>query len=268
MPSQDITINATAAFAQAALTAGAFALLRRYVPAKDPGVDPETLATLRKKYAWFELSGLLPLFAIVAGITWLVYVGLRRADALLAVRREAAEFVLRPDAIALLIPAMFLAMILSAVPMGLLIRLLIGAERYREYAVVARYGQGYDAVRAFALLAALIVPTALALAGLLMDQYTLATPSELVIDPFWGLTQHRRPYAAVVAVYQVDNFTAPSGKVIAKSYHIVRFRDGSTWSTGDGLRTPRPASDEPMVGYVADRAGVGVQRVRSLPPPG
>lgn len=269
MPGQDIAINAAGAFAQAVLTAGAFALVRRYAPVKNLGVDPETLAALRKKYAWFEVAGLLPMFAWWAGITWALYQVLRWAsDRTMGARGHAAAFVLKPEPAALFLPAFFLAILLSAFPMMFLARLLLGPTRYRESSLASRYGQGYDAVRGVALLAALIVPAAVGLAVLLMDHYAVVTRSELVVNPFWGLTEHRRPLGNVVAVYEVATLKAPGGKVVAKPFYQVRFRDGSTWSTRDGVYGSQPALERRVALFVAERAGVGVQRVRSLPPPG
>lgn len=266
MSGREIATNGTAVLAEVLLTAVVYALLRRYAPARDPGVDPLMFERLRDRYCWVEPVGLVPMLACGVALTWALYQALGAVGAwVAAVRREPAEFVIDPGPRAMLLPALFLALVLNVFPMALFVRVLLGRDGYREFGIVSRYGLGFDAARVFSLIAAIFVPASLGLAGLLMDQYALATRSHLVVNRFWGLTEHRRAYTEVVAVYAADGSGTPDGKKGWPPHHAIRFRDGSTWMTREGLRDPRPAQDEPMVRYVAERAGVSVQRVASLP---
>lgn len=258
-------VKVGAACLQGLLLAGTYWLFRRYAPARDPSVTEARLAELRSRYAWFDLAVLPLFFAFTGLILWGFYKAFRPIVTWHVARQGPAEFTISPEPALLLLPSFFPAMFASAGPLWLVTRSWLGPQRYAEYMTYSRYGQGFDAQRVLVLLAVAIVPAALVLAALIADQYTRVTPTELVVNPFWGWTEHRRPLRDVTGVYEVQRFTAPSGKAVRKPYHLVRFRDGSTWATRDGGRTPRPRDDAPIIRYIAERAGVSVQVVASAP---
>ena len=265
MPDREMMVKLAAACLEALLFAGAYWLFGRYAPARDPSVTEARLAELRARYAWFDFA-MLPLFFAFTGLfVWGFYEALRPIVAWYVARRGPAEFTISAEPAALLLPSLFLGMFAAAVPMGLVTRAWLGPQRFAEYMTYSRYGQGFDAQRVLVVLAVGIVPAALVVAALFADQYTRVTPTELVVNPFWGLTEHRRALSDVTGVYEVQRFTAPAGNAVRKPYHLVRFRDGSTWATRDGGRTPRPREDRPVVRYIAERAGVSVQVVASPP---
>lgn len=269
MEDRPIAITVAGAVAGALLTAGALALARRCAPVKDAAVDRALVAALRKKYAWFELASLLPTFACWAGITWVLYWMMRRAsDWMTGAGGYAGELAITPEPAVLILPAFLLSILLAVPPMMLLSRLLLGPARYREFSLAWRYGEGLDQVRLWWLVMAVMAPAGLGLAVLLVDHYTLATRSELVVNPFWTLTEHRRrPYTDVEAVYEVVTYKDPTYKD-PEPYYLVRFRDGSRWSTRDDAYSARASLKRRVALLIAERAGVGVQQVRSLPAPG
>lgn len=267
MSGQDVWRAFTVAAGEALLAAIVFMLIRRYAPATRSGVDPATLASLSNKYAGYEFAGVPALLLFAVAINWVLYRVLRFAsDCEISLRRDGAEFVFEPGAIGLCVVMIVPAFLLSLLPMSVLYRLVLGATRYREFSLVSRYEQGYDARRVVLAIATVVTPISLALAVLLVDRYALVTPTELVVNRFWGFTENRRALSDVVAIEAVEWETAPDRNVISWPYHVVRFRDGSEWTTRD-LSMPDAEADRPAIEYLAARAAVPIQRViRPLSP--
>ena len=63
---------------------------------------------------------------------------------------------------------------------------------------------------------------------------------------------------AVRAIEHRTTVRAPSGNTGRSPHYVIRFDDGTSWSTRDGLRDPVPQVDDPIVQFVSRRSGQAI----------
>lgn len=245
----------------------ALKLLSKLFPSKLTPAEQAELAVVLQRYWKWNLGLLVPYFSFAGAIgygsyEWLMYLAARGTD-----RWPEAVYVLRPTGTAFALPAIFFGMILSAVPVSLLLRLLLGRERYREFSRASRYQHGGDGQKMGAALVVIVGGAAVFLAAQLLGTYTAAYGDRLVVRTLWHLSGPQTfRFADVAEVLEVEQFTALNGRVQHRPHHVVRFTDGNEWRTRDfgNGRDPDPFEDGPMIRYIAQRSERPVQRRTSL----
>jgi hypothetical protein len=135
-----------------------------------------------------------------------------------------------PDEYFFALPALFIGILVGAIPTDLLYRLLL-KERYAEYTLYGNLKTGFDGWRVVKFLAlAIIIPSAL-LACLAMDCYARFTDDRMITNRFWGIGESARAYQQITRIRQVQSFKAPNGNIIERPFYVLHFNDGSIWST-------------------------------------
>jgi hypothetical protein len=235
-----------------------FALLRRICPSRaDNSSDASLTGEERRVYRRWEVGSVLPLFlfAPLLGYAW--YLVLKGAAEL--VRHET------PDTLILVqptwiwsLPAGFLAIITSAIPVEWLYRALL-RHRYRRFERFCNERAGFDAGRAMVWLAALVVAGSAVffLAG--VTSFARFTESGINIGRPLSLRSESYEYARVRAIEHRSTIQGPGDNKIGRPHYVIHFDDGTSWSTLDGLlRVPEPELDGRMAQLVSDRTGRGI----------
>lgn len=263
MTRDGLWIDLAAAAATAVLSAGLAVLFRRWFRAGD-APPAEQIEALKAEYAGWTLGAVPLLLLSFAGLSAVYFFTLAWIAGAVAAWRGPADFVITPHNEFYLLPALLLGMTTSTVPVTPVYRWLLG-ERYAEFCIVSRYGEGYDAARALKWLLPLIVAAALGVFLLLADHYAVFTADRIATDPFIGLRETRRAYADVDSVYAVEQVVTRSGEHTAKPYCAIVFRDGAFWTSRDDDLLRLQSADE-LGELVARRAGVALRRVTTWSP--
>ena len=181
------------------------------------------------------------------------------------------DYVMGPWRRLFLFPAFMTACVAGGVLSWILDRMILGRARQARINFAKRYSGQKDGVRfvlPFVIVGAVVYA---GVAFLLFDTYFVVKPDEIVFDPLFGLTEVRRPYRAVLNIYDVEQ--TPGGRghnsYLQRPHWVITFRDGTVWYSDDslyGLHLPgRHARDAAMMRLIADRAGVAITRVRRFP---
>jgi len=231
-----------------------FALFRRFFPCRvdndagEPLTDEE-----RRIYRRWEVAALVPLFALtpLLGVAW--YLALKGIAGLFRHDSPGTLFLIRPIPAIWLVPAMYLGILSSAFPTEWLYRLLL-RDRYPRYERFCHERAGFDGKRVLLLLGGLgLAGTAI---GLFVGTRTFTRFQEdgIVISRPFGLRRHFYGYGRVEAIEHRATFQAPNGKIIDRPHYVLRFNDGASWSTREGLRDPEPDRDRMIAKLVSERS--------------
>ena len=97
-----------------------------------------------------------------------------------------------------------------------------------------------------------------------LNCYTRITDRAIVISGPLDFHERRYSFDQVESIGSVARYTAPSGKSVLRPHYAIRFKDGTTWTTRDGLREPDPLRDCPMIEFVADAGGKPIESIESI----
>ena len=232
-----------------------FALFRWLCPtsltdgAGTPLTDEE-----RRVYRRWEGGALIPFFILVPllGLAW--YFALKGAAGLFQHATPGMQFLARPTPIFWGLPALFLGIISSAVPMEWLYRSLL-RDRYPRYERFCNERVGFNGKRVFAWLAAFVAVGSSV--GFVAGVTSFARFDEAGVEigrPL-GFRSKFYTYKSVKSIEHRATFRAPNGNNVRRPHYVVAFDDGTSWSTREGLRDPVPESDDRIAQLVAQKSG-------------
>lgn len=231
-----------------------FALFRRLFPVRPPDPsEPPLTDEERRVYQRWEMWSPLPMLLFASICTYLWALALMGAEGLLHRPTPETRFLVRPEWFMWLLPAMFLGLMTSAVPLDLLYRLLLG-RRYKRFDRACKERVGFDE-RALILLAAIFVTGALIYFPLVAGYFFARfTDAGVEIGRPLPLRGRFYTYERVRAIEHRATFRAPIGTIVPRPHHVVLFDDGNSWST-DGRFTDAPGEAERIAQFVSQRSG-------------
>jgi hypothetical protein len=241
----------------------AFAVLRKIFPYRQPEVGrTRSLEELRPEYWKWEAAAVAPTFVFVAVIGYLCFLGFCGLALWNARGPAPSRFLLLPG-IYWAVPALFLGIILAAIPIHFLYKVLL-RDRYAEYTAYCNMRVGFDAWKILGWMAAAIgCLSAIAVAAGL-NCYTQITDQAIRIRSPLALHDRTYSFEDVDAIASVAGFKKRDGEFIPKRHYAIRFKDGTLWTTNEGLRDPDPAHDPEMIEFIAHTSGKPITEVQSI----
>lgn len=219
----------------ALLTAAALPLVFWWLATRYPAPqlleEGPTLAELAPKYRKWEVALVvlyMALWAPVSAAIWypLHLVARARAEEM---REDAEAFVFFMDGAALWLPAFFMALLVAGLLLDPLVKALL-RQRYAEFERYYALRFGFDQRRVLKGFA-IVICTGFALGVFaLLDAYCVASERGLRVNPLIGL-ERRYAYADIAEIVTAPAFIAPNGNTVQKRFHLVKFRDGTSYST-------------------------------------
>jgi hypothetical protein len=242
-------------------------LLGRLFPFKPDALPKQRLSfdVLRSKYAKWEAAGLIPFFAFSGLGGYLIFRGLIWVFHHSLPQNEENRYLMLPDQYFFMLPAIFVGILLGAVPTDLLYRLLL-KEKYAEYTLYGNLKAGFDGWKVVKFLSALILIPSVIFTVLAMDCYARFTDDQIITNRYWGLGEIAHNYNQIARIKSVRFIEAPSGKVVENPYHVVHFNDGSIWSTrntfyrADQELKLSAEKEKESLAFVAEKCGKEIER--------
>jgi hypothetical protein len=238
-----------------------FALFRRWFPPRIADEDDPLTDEEHRVYRRWEAWELLPFFAFAPFLGFAWYLALKGAADLLHEHLHmtlGTRFLIQPISIVWWLPALFLGIVSSSVPVTWLYRLLL-RDRYRRFERACDERVGFDGRLVTVWMAAVFA----------VGSSVWFVVGVRTFARFDGVgVEMRRPlslrstfhsYASIKAIEHRATFVAPNGNVVNRPYHIIVFDDGSSWSTNGGLRDPVPELDARIVEMVSRESGKPIQ---------
>jgi MFS family permease len=254
---------AAGAIAAAIVVPIAMALLARRFP-PTIAIRPETsLEALKPKFSKWE-TGLTVLYmALWVPVTGAIWLPLQAASGFVAQLLGPADFRITPGPIFWFIPAFFLALAVAALPATRIAKRLLG-ERFTEYETYLQLKHKMDFARVNRL-ACIAIGWLVAIAVALgLNWYVLIRSDAFVLNSLLSLQEVVHPYSDIQALQTAPQFIAPNGNMVRRREFLIRFKDGSTWSTKDLPVTLSQSEKRAMLERVSERSGVPIEELRGF----
>jgi hypothetical protein len=101
-------------------------------------------------------------------------------------------------------------------------------------------------------------------AVLAMNWYMRLTDEAVIVKPLFSFAEQDHPYTDVTQVVLTSHVLVKQELIAREGLHL-RFRDGSTWSTGDTFRLPSTAQERnQLLEWLLRKTGRQVIRARLL----
>jgi hypothetical protein len=239
-------------------------VLRRLFPYRPPpGIHVRPSDELRAEYRWWEALSCLPYLAFVVAIGVLCFLGLQWMVDRHAQTLGPSRFLLMPGPVFSALAAGALGLILASVPTHFLYKALL-RDRYPEYTVYCNVKNGFDTWKIFAGMALLLFCVAGVVIAAEMSAYTRITDQAILIRGPLSLRARTHLLSEIESITAVAGVKNRRGEFVSDPYQVVRFKDGSTWSTRDGLQDHRSSQLPSLIAFLAQASGKPIEAVQVL----
>jgi MFS family permease len=191
---------------------------------------------------------------------------LRAIDAWVEHDLPHAAFLLMPTLLFWSLPSMFLVGGVAGGAVEAVLQYML-RDRFPNYVMYRNAIHGYDSRRLAQAVyrASVVLATIGAILGL--DWYAYFTDSEIVVNEFWSLgTERHHSYADVVSIETAPEILAPNGNRVRRREYVVRFEDGSSWSTNREPSQASPTTKAEVVEFVSSKSAKPVTELPLLRP--
>src|SRR5262249_22487454 len=155
--------------------------------------------------------------------TGLWFVFFRAMQGIASAQIPASRYYILPSNVFWLLPAMFLGLPSSIVPVPICMGALLG-KRYDEYIHHSDLKFGMDGWKVLCWLVGPVLAACLGVVPLALDSYTRFTDESMFVNPFWSFGEREYPYSEVAEVRAVDGFIAPIGNRVQRPHFEIAFR--------------------------------------------
>jgi hypothetical protein len=201
-----------------------------------PGRGKEELMELGKRYRWVGFL-FFPIFLIFTGVfTW----------AWGSILNDVAEWRLSllPPSVFLmkpaepywafwLFPGFFLGSITAGLPASLIVRLILGRDRYADYRIGSQARSGVDDRKVMRPLIGGILLLVAVWTTLALDWYTRFEEQQMAINPLLGWGETIYPYTEVTHLVETTHLRTDKGNIVYSPRWFIVFRDGQRWCNAD-----------------------------------
>lgn len=220
----------------------AFRLLARFFPFEPPpGKEGVSAAQLRGQFKGWEARIVVLLLVFSPLTIWLCMRGFRLIFPPMAVPAGSVAHV-TVDPAFFLLPAIFVGLVLVALPVMAVARLAMGA-RFGDYLLYGNLLVGFDTVKVWIWMAVLLTVASLLAAAGAQGMHITLYGDHLDIRRFAQTKDTTVPYAQISSIERN-----------AQGVVTVALRDGTAWASTDDLSLV--TLPDPVVRELARRAGL------------
>ncbi len=226
-------------------------LLGRVSSLKPDSTSGKTFEELTQEYSRWEQLGAVLYIIVTVLIAFVLWKGLDLFYQIVVSFVEPSEFLIMQPSITWALPAMFLSMFISVVPLHHLFLALMGSHRYAEYTEYGSRKLGFDSWKLMRHLAYIIVPACMAFIILSLDSYARVTNSGFVVNRFFGLGESRYRFDDLRTIELTRSFKAPNGKIVRDPYYSIGFGDGTEYDFHSAMHDQSIDQQQQIANYLS-----------------
>jgi len=232
-----------------------FALIRYVKTLQYTGTSAKDLDQLKEEYGTWEILGsflMLTIAAVIGVALWQLFLFLAELQ---SSRLSGSQFLIFQPSVGLVLPAIFLAIFLSAIPMHFLYLRLLGPERYEEYTHFTNQKVGIDSWKLLRAMAWVMVPLCIIFTFLSLDSYVRVTENGIGVNSFFGVGERGYSFDEIEQIKLVKSFEAPSGDIVRRPYFIFAFSDGDEINFHRTIHELSLKEQDEITRYLSSRSG-------------
>ncbi|MBI5031943.1 MAG: hypothetical protein HZB51_15540 [Chloroflexi bacterium] len=157
-------------------------------------------------------------------------------------------------------PAIFLGMSIACFPSDLNTKVFY-KERYDAMANLYDGKMQFNNRKMYYLIAIPIIALCLGIVYGGLNSYIRCTESGIYIQQFWKYGEEPHVYREVVNIQQISKITQSKNGTTSVATFIIRFNDGSEWTTSSNYQARDPSYYEPMMKYIARKSELEFKQI-------
>ncbi|WP_211829253.1 hypothetical protein [Kistimonas asteriae] len=161
--------------------------------------------------------------------------------------------------IAWALPAIFMSIILAAIPLHYLYLGLLGKERYAEYTEYTNLKHGIDGWKMLKYMSLAILPVCLVFSLLLLDSYIRVTKNTFVANTVFSLGEKEFGFEDIKSITLTKSFKAPNGNIVRRSSYEIEFSNGYVYNLKQTASELDFEQQQEVVNYITNNSEVIVK---------
>ena len=230
--------------------------VKSFQPEKKTGKDFDELCA---EYSKWERLGLVLLFIFSPLIGFSIWFTLDFSSSLITDSLEDSVFIFSPTTAVWALPAIFLSIFLSVIPLHFIFLKLLGNKRYAEYTEYGNLKHGMDSWKVLKYMAYLFIPICLFFSALALDSYIRITNTTFIVNNLLSIGEREYRFEEIRSIELTKSFKAPNGNIVRRSYYTVNFIDGNTHEFDNSLNELNFDQQQKIVSFIIDRVDVEME---------
>lgn len=222
---------------------------------------------LKRKYAKWETYTrfALPFFAILIAsvLTCSLWALVRFIQSL----KGPCRYIVIPSVWFWMSHALTLATATCVLPTIIVLKRLLGPERYAEFNLYGKLKEGTDGKRLLLALALMLIGANCVTLPLSFDWYFRITDDQILVSRFWGFGEMAYSFQDVAEVRFVKSQKNERGAIRWRKYHEIAFTDGHILSFDKGWHNLSRKEEAEIAEFVAQESQKHVKLVDPYPKP-
>lgn len=190
---------------------------------------------LAKEYSKWEFFALIPFFIFWPSIGFLVWYFLDLVSKNIVSNLGESVFVFPPTTAVWGLPAIFMSIFLSVVPMHFLYLSLLGKQRYSEYTEYGNIKHNMDSWKVLKYMAYICVPVCVVFSCLALGSYIRVTDSSFISNDMLSFGERSHDFDEIHSIELTKSFKAPNGNIVRRSYYAIKFEDGYVYDFDNSM---------------------------------
>jgi len=233
-------------------------LMRSVRSVKNKSSSKKTLGELKEEYSGWEKLASFLLIIFAGSIGFAIWKGLSIVSSLQMSYVEPSKYLISQPSVTWALPALFIAIFLSAIPLHFMYLALLGRERYAEYTEYGNQKFGGNSWKLLRYIGYVIIPICLIFTFLSLNSYARVTNNTFVINRFFSLSEVQYNFEKIKAITLTKSFKAPNGKIVRKPYYEIGFTDGTSYNFHKALHDLNFAQQKEIVEHVSNNSVIRV----------
>ncbi len=217
------------------------------------------LDQLEEEYSKWNNLSLVPFFIFAFSIGFLIWYGLNNLSTYRMSLLEESVYLFPPARAAWGLPAVFMSLILSAIPLHYLYLWILGKERYSEFNQYTNLKFGIDGTKTVKYMSVVIVPACLIFTLLAMDSYIKVTKDSFIANPLLTLGVKEFRFEEIESIELTKSFKAPNGNIVRRSYYTIEFNNGYTYDLESTMSELDFKQQQEIVDYITKNSDVTIK---------
>lgn len=242
------------------VTAVVFLLLQLLVPHRPKAVSSYThvVASNRYKFVALEFFALVPVFLVIAAITYIFHLLALDVQQFL-LQDRVTDFAIYPSDDFWLVIGLFFGFGLLIPPIDLLFHLLL-RDAYSAYWEYTNRRHGYDGMRVLGMLCRACVAAGIVFTFLGFNWSVEVKGDYICFNDYFSLRTAAYPASSITSVTLYDKRRNANGIIEPEPHYKVVFQDGRVWNTHNSLNELSFDRYTAIIDHLLARSGITLNR--------
>ena len=205
-------------------------LMQNIKPLQHAPNSSKTFDQLKEEYSKWEQSATLFYLVFSAAFGYGLWLLLQGFYDLHLSHLEPSVFLIPQPTVVWAMPALFITIFASAIPMHYSLLYLLGKERYSEYTEYGNQKFKVDSWKLLTYMSYVCIPVSVVFTVMAFNNYAYITNNKFVTNAFFSFSEKRYTFNEIKEIELVKSFEAPNGNIVRNPYYVIYFSDDNDYN--------------------------------------